>query len=166
MLLNEFRFVVDIDSVRAGAFTECTLPTIQWDIEKVIEGGQNTYIHQLPKGLKESTITLKRGLGLGGEIYNWYQSSLTGTFLRKSVTIHLMDSLRKVMCSWTAAQAFPVKWTGPRLQADSRAIAIETLEIACGLITVTYLSEITTATWWTKQSNSTTLNPSTTPTAP
>ena len=54
-----FRFVVDVEGERLGAFTECTLPVVEWDAEEVKEGGLNSYTHMLPGRLKPARITLK-----------------------------------------------------------------------------------------------------------
>ena len=34
-----FRFVLDVGGERQGAFTECTLPVVEWEMEEVKEGG-------------------------------------------------------------------------------------------------------------------------------
>jgi hypothetical protein len=33
-------------------------------------------------------------------------------------------------------QAYPVKWTGPTLKTDDNTVAIQTIELACGEITI------------------------------
>ena len=43
-----FRYVVNIDGVNVGAFTECTLPTLELDTQVIKEGGQNYFVHELP----------------------------------------------------------------------------------------------------------------------
>lgn len=53
-----FRFVVDVGDKRQGVFTECTLPTVEWEVEEVKEG-LNSYVHQLPGRRKAARITLK-----------------------------------------------------------------------------------------------------------
>ena len=147
MLLTGFRFAVDIGSKRIGAFIECTLPTIQWDTQKIEEGGINTFAHHLPTRRKEATITLKRGLGLGRELTDWYRSMLLGVYMPQTVTIHMMDSLRHDVISWSVADAFPTKWVGPTLNSKESAVAIETLELSCGEITVAYADEHFPKSW-------------------
>lgn len=141
MSLANYRFAVEIDSRRIGAFTECMLPSIEWDIQQVREGGQNGYVHQLPKGRKPGKLTLKRGLGHGRELLEWYMLCLQGRFIRRNVTIHLIGAqlgMRYTAFSWTAMGAFPTKWTGPKLQSSGKAVAIETLQLACNEVVVTY----------------------------
>ena len=47
---------------------------------------------------------------------------------RKEITLTLKtgDAER----TWTFADAFPVRWTGPQIDANGSSIATETLEIA------------------------------------
>ncbi|MEM7797776.1 MAG: phage tail protein [Chloroflexota bacterium] len=141
MSITDFRFSVELDGRRIGAFTECTLPSLEWDVEQIREGGQNNFIHQLPKGRKSGKLTLKRGLGSSLIIMQWYLNCLRGQFERKDVTINLMGYLGGInytAFSWTAIGAYPTKWSGPQLQSSGKAVAVETLELACNEIIVAY----------------------------
>ena len=40
-----FRFVVDVEGERQAAFTECVLPTLEWEVEEIKEGF--TFLHHL-----------------------------------------------------------------------------------------------------------------------
>lgn len=131
-----FRYVVDVDGKRLGAFTECTLPVIEWDVEEVKEGGLNTFIHQLPGRRKSARITLKNGVGKG-DMLDWILETMSGTWKRKAVTVTLMDSKGADVMVWSLQKAYPIKWTGPALKSDTSAIAIQTLDLACGEVTVT-----------------------------
>jgi phage tail-like protein len=134
-----FRFIVDIGGERQGVFTECTLPTVEWEIEEVKEGGLNSFVHQLLKGRKAARVTLKNGIGKD-ELRRWYIKALTENVnkeYRKTVTITLLDSHLNPVVIWNIEAAYPVKWTGPQLKTDSNTIAIQTLELVCGEITVT-----------------------------
>jgi phage tail-like protein len=129
------RFVVDVDGQRQAAFTECTLPTIEWEIEEIKEGGLNTFVHQLPSRRKAAKIILKNGVGLS-ELFDWYINAMSEVFFRRSVTITLLDPKLNPLITWNITDAYPVKWSGPQLKSDTSAIAIETLELVCGEITV------------------------------
>lgn len=131
-----FRFVVNVDGIPVGAFTECTLPTLEWDVEEIKEGGLNTFIHQLPGRRKSAKITLKNGVGVAKILLLWYTQNLSEKFSRRKVTITLLNSLMVPMMILDIAGAYPVKWSGPNLKADENTIAIQTLELACGEITV------------------------------
>jgi len=131
-----FRFIVNLDGIPVGAFTECTLPTIEWDVEEIKEGGLNTYIHQLPGRRKSAKITLKNGVGVAKILLIWYTQNLSEKFARRKVTITLLDSLLVPIMILDIEGAYPVKWSGPQLKTDDNTVAIQTLELACGEITI------------------------------
>lgn len=131
-----FRFVVAIDGSPTAAFTECTLPTIEWDAEEVKEGGLNTYVHQLPGQRKQSTVTLKNGVGIVSDLMSWYIMTMNERFRRRRVTITLLNRYHAPVMVWHIENAYPLKWTGPQLQSDTNTIAIQTLELACGEVIV------------------------------
>jgi phage tail-like protein len=130
-----FRFIVDVDGKTQAAFTECTLPAIDWEIEEVKEGGLNTFTHQLPGRRKAGKISLKNGIGKT-ELVDWFLKSMSEDFTRKAVAVTLLDLSSQPVITWNLSDAYPVKWTGPALKSDSNAIAIQTLDLACGEISV------------------------------
>ena len=132
-----FRFVVSVDGQGLTAFTECTLPVVEWEIERLKEGGNNTYIHQLPGQRKPANVVLKNGVGKS-DLMDWYMEALGGSISRKTVTITLLNSEKESVMVWNVNEAFPTKWTGPKLASDSKTLAIQTLELACGEITASY----------------------------
>lgn len=132
-----FRFVVSIEGQGQAAFTECTLPVVEWDIVRLKEGGTNNYVHQLVGQRKPATVTLKNGVGKS-ELMDWYLEAMGGTISRKTVTITLLNSEKKAVMVWNLNNAFPAKWTGPQMQSDSKTLAIQTLQLACGEVTASY----------------------------
>lgn len=130
-----FRFVVNIDGSAQAAFTECSVPVIEWEVEEVKEGGLNTFTHQLPGRRKGAKITLKNGVGVT-DLFNWYQKSMGEEFIRKSITVSLLDSMKQKVMIWDLKDAYPTKWTGPQLKTSDNSIAIQTLEFACGEVSV------------------------------
>lgn len=134
-----FRFVVDVAGVPQAVFTECTLPVIEWELEPVREGGLNTHVHQLPGRQKSASITLKNGVATSA-LLNWYIDSMNETFKRRTVTIKLLnasDMMQKPIMTWDIEGALPIKWTGPQLNTASDSIAIQTLELVCGRVSLT-----------------------------
>ncbi len=130
-----FRFVVKLGNESVAAFTECTLPSIEWDVEEVKEGGLNTFVHQLPGRRRAGRVSLKNGVAKSS-LVDWFIQAMKESFERKTVTIMLLDSQTNPVITWHMESAYPVKWEGPQLRSDSNAIAIQTLDLACGEITV------------------------------
>ena len=64
-------------------------------------------------------------------MWRWHRRVVAGTIERKTVAVVLLSpDGNDERWRWTFRGAFPVKWTGPDLKAETGAVAIETLEIA------------------------------------
>jgi phage tail-like protein len=57
-------------------------------------------------------------------------SELATEVKRQHAEITVLDAAGEVVCSWGLTDAYPVKWTGPSLDAGGRQVAFETLELA------------------------------------
>lgn len=124
-----FRFRIEIDGITAANASEVTGLQIETVTEPYEEGGVNDFIHQLPKRTKYQHIILKRGITDKEDLWNWYQDVITGKFERKDGSIILMDVTGEDKWRWNFSGAYPVKWTGPELKADSTTVAFETVEL-------------------------------------
>lgn len=134
-----FRFVVDVAGVSQAVFSECTLPVIEWELEEIREGGLNTHVHQLPGRQKSARITLKNGIATSA-LLDWYIDGMNETFKRRTVTIKLLNAsekMKKPIMTWDIEDAMPIKWSGPQLNTASDSIAIQTLELSCGRVSLT-----------------------------
>ena len=124
---------MEIDGIISGGFTEVSGLSMQTEVDTIKEGGVNDYEHKLPRGIKYSDITLKRGL-IDWTLWDWYQSTAHGTANinshRKSGTISLRDHTGNTIFSWSFFNALPIKWDGPTLNAATNTVAIETLVLA------------------------------------
>lgn len=127
---TSFRFRLEIDGIINAHFAEISGLQIETEIESIEEGGVNDYIHYLPKRTKYQHLILKRGLTDSDELWRWYQDVISGRFKRKNGSIILIDTAGNDKWRWNFIQAYPVKWSGPDLKAESSSIAFETIEIA------------------------------------
>jgi phage tail-like protein len=130
--IPSFRFRIELDGIIEAGFTECKGLGMKWKVFQYKEGGVNEYVHQLPERVEYSKITLKRGIALSSALWDWCQQGiLDGQVKRRNVSIILFDKVgdevREVK-RWNLRDAFPIKWSGPDLKADSKNVAIETLE--------------------------------------
>ena len=135
-----FRFLISVDQQPMAAFTECELPTIELTLEEIKEGGLNTYPHQLPGPRRAAKISLKNGVGKCS-LLDWYFTILGGKIQRKSVTISLLNEVQKPVMTWDLEGAFPFRWTGSQLRSADNTIAIQTLELACTEVSISYLGK-------------------------
>jgi phage tail-like protein len=125
-----FRFRIEIGGITVAQVSEIGGLQIETETEPYEEGGVNDYVHQLPKRTKYQHITLKRGITDLDELWKWYQDVVNGTVERKNVSIILMDVTGGEKWRWDFQGAYPVKWTGPDLKADSNIVAFESVELA------------------------------------
>jgi phage tail-like protein len=128
-----FRFKVEIDGLIEAGFAECSGLQIETEVEEVREGGLNDYAHRLPKGFKHVNLTLKHGLSDSTALWDWHKSVILGgtqPVPRKMVHVVVLDVTGSERWRWSFKDAYPVKWSGPDLKADTSAVAIETLELA------------------------------------
>jgi phage tail-like protein len=129
-----FRFVVITSKAEFtlfSAFTECVLPNLEVKTDPIEEGGQNTYIHKLPKRVEVGTITLKKGLTPHVAFIDWYMLVVEGKVedAMQEVIISVRNPLGLGVATWFLHKAYPIKWRGPSLKAGDSAIAIEELEL-------------------------------------
>jgi phage tail-like protein len=132
--LPELRFMVTIGSSPEGIigrFSECSGLSVEYEILEYQEGGQNNYIHKLRGRAKFPNITLKRGMTKEDALMKWFKDC-SDKADRKDLTIRLLSPMGKgePIRTWSFEGAYPVKWTGPNLNAGSNNLATETLEIA------------------------------------
>jgi phage tail-like protein len=133
-----FRFVVQIDGIAEAVFTECTLPSLEVEVEEHKEGGFNTGTHLLPGRVTKGTVELKRGLTSSSALLAWYAAVMEGQIAtaRRQVSVMLYDSQGEPVLRWDFSGAYPHKWSGPTLNAGSNEIAIESLTLSFESVTV------------------------------
>ena len=113
-----------------GAF--CEVSGLGVDIEVIEYRSGNDKVntpHKLPGLHKFPNITLKRGVIGDLTFWNWLRETMNGQIVRTDGTITLLDEQRQPVLAWKFHRAWPCKWEGPRLNAKSNEVAIETLEI-------------------------------------
>ncbi len=146
-----FNFLVEIEGLLVGGFSEVQGLECEIEYEEVEEGGYGT--HKVPVGSKYPNLVLKHGLTDIDGLWGWFhdvQQNRPGLYnaakqkikqalfgdgpkqgaYRRNGTIYLLDGRRFPAAWWDFKEAFPVKWTGPDLQTDRGAIAFESVELA------------------------------------
>lgn len=140
-----FNFLVEIEGIIAGGFSELSGLDITTEFESIREGGVNDYVHKLPKWTTQSELVLKKGQTDLDLLWNWYADVVAGKVERKNGSIYLLDAQGIPAMWWDFSQAFPVKWSGPTLSAASGLVAFETLTLAHHGLTKSGLSQALSA---------------------
>jgi len=126
---QSFNFWVEIEGILVGGFSECTGLQVEAEVETYAEGGLNEYTHQFRGRAKYAPLVLKRGLTLNEHLWRWHQDVIEGNFERKNGTIYLLNATHVPVVWWNFRKAFPSKWTGPELRANSNEVAVESVEL-------------------------------------
>lgn len=110
-----------------AGFQECTGLEMSLDTEDWNEGGNNGLVLKFPKRVKYGEITLKRGVTRSTALYDWLGGFAQGIGKRKDGVITLLDASHRPSVVWSFRRALPTKWSGPTLNAQNSALAIESL---------------------------------------
>lgn len=130
-------FVLEIDGVDIGTFTEISGLGVQMEVEEVKEGGNNEAVIKLPGRLTWPNIILKRGVTDNDSLFQWILScsgeGLEGNgnkVTRRQGKVRLEGPKHEVVRTWSFDGAMPVRWAGPQLSAGGNSLATEELEVS------------------------------------
>ena len=125
-----FRFEINLDDLHVAGFSEVSGLSVELEPQEYAEGGINTHMHKFPGRAKQSNITLKRGI-VDRKMWDWFYAFTLGKGKSRTMSILLRDpSGDQVVMEWQVKHAFPMKWSGPELNATQNSVAIESLELA------------------------------------
>ena len=127
-------FLAEVLGRTLGSFAAIRGLEAQVDILEYREGGINDVVHRLPGAMSYPNLVLSNGL-TSRAIEEWFGLTRLGAE-RHTMTVTFFDPAGKAVRAWSFAEAFPVRWTGPVLAADSGSAAGEELEIAHGGMTM------------------------------
>ena len=107
----------------------------EMETEPVAEGGENRFVHQLPKAMKHPRLNLKRGVGpFNSPLLAWcrktLEAGLTQPIQPKLLNVMLLDAENNALHTWSFANAYPVHWEVEGFDATKNELAVERIEIA------------------------------------
>jgi phage tail-like protein len=123
-----YRFQIEADSLVRGGVQSVDGLEVMTETEPYREGGVNDHDRQLITKSTQSNLVLKRGL-LDTWFWDWHRDVVRGEITRRAVSVILFDEIGEEAWRWVCADAFPIKWSGPELDATSSAVAVETMEL-------------------------------------
>src|SRR3954462_2219925 len=131
------RFLLEIDGVEIGVFAEVSGLELTVGVENYEEGGVNGFTHKLPGRMTWPNLNFKRGITDSDALFTWVRASSGEDFAangnkvkRTTGAITLLGSAGERLRGWEITSAFPVHWTGPRLDAANSTTLTEELEVA------------------------------------
>lgn len=143
--LPAFRFRVEIDAAGFGAAglrieagcSECSGLSADTEVFEYREGGRPGSTLRFRGQTRFPPLILKRGLSGSSAFWDWYAAVVAGVVVRRHGTICLLDAAGYEQVRWDFSGAFPTRWTGPDLRAETGALAFESIELAHDGFTMT-----------------------------
>lgn len=127
-------FYLDIQGAVSGYFTQCNglNSSNEVIVDKSVDNSGRTRIRKIPGPISYGNVTLSKGITSSLELWQWIAAVAEGKIAeqRKNGTISLVDPTGKVVASWEITAAWPVRVTGPSLNADGGKVGVEELELA------------------------------------
>lgn len=121
-----------------GGFAECSGLDLEMDVQELAPGGTNNGVVRQVGRAKCQPITLKRGMlfarggSVDGELWGWMDDVLRGVrpVRRYDGIVEVLGDGDEVVARWRFSRGLPAKLSGPKLDAQTGAIALEELQIA------------------------------------
>jgi phage tail-like protein len=99
------------------------------------EGGENRFAYTLPKAIKHSPLTLKRGIAdFSSPLVKWCRDTLEGGLSSqielRELSVVLLDEKSDPLRRWDFSGVWPQSWNIDPFQADKNSVAIEKIVLA------------------------------------
>jgi phage tail-like protein len=129
VLFPDHYFKISLPGIDIGMFRDCSGLSMEFDVFEWAEGGNNEFVHHLPGRVRYPYLTLGRGLTDQDALQQWFWQTRQKPELKQlTVELHTADGAHSR--AWVFTDAFPVRWTGPRVATDAAGMASESLDIA------------------------------------
>jgi len=140
-----FHFGVWVDGISGSSangatadasFQEVSGIKAEFDHDAVVEGGENRFVHRLPKPARQQNLVLKRGVMVEtSRLAQWVGDTLGSTFVKpiepRQVTVELRNERFEPLIIWTFLNAYPVRWEiAPLNSTQDSSVLIETMELS------------------------------------
>jgi phage tail-like protein len=137
-----FHFAVRLDPAAGGGeamFQEVSGIGAEMETEAVHEGGENRFVHALPKGVKHPRLVLRHGVvAIDSGLVKWcrqvLESGLAQPVRTQQIEVHLMDASGESLRRWDFTGAYPVKWSVDAFGSTKQEVALESVELAYGTV--------------------------------
>lgn len=114
----------------AAGFQECSGLDGTLDMHEQAVGGVNDAMLRFPTRVKWPNVVLKRGITDNALLWTWFEGFAQGKVSRRDGVIVLRNERHEPQVVWGFKRGLPVKYSGPALNAQQSAVAIESVEIA------------------------------------
>ncbi|HEX8746396.1 MAG TPA: phage tail protein [Pyrinomonadaceae bacterium] len=127
--LASFNFKLEIEGITIAGFSEVTGLNSESNVIDYREGDEPITPRKLPGLNKYANLTLKRGMSVDKQLYEWRKTAVDGDITRKNLSIVLQNEKHDEVARWNIFNAWISKMAVPDMKANANEIAIETVEI-------------------------------------
>lgn len=118
-----------------ASFQEVTGIESHFNVEEVAEGGENRFVHRLPRYTQYSNLVLKRGIVTRFSfLAEWFGftigSSLSLPVVPFNVLVMLLNKEGWPAVAWGFVNAYPVRWEVGSMDSLNNNILTEKLELS------------------------------------
>lgn len=126
---------LDNSSPSDHSFLEVSGLSAEIETESVVEGGENRFVHQLPKNVKFPKLSLKRGIAeMNSPLVKWCRQALEGGLVEliqpMDLSVRLLDQSGDPLRTWDIVNAYPVRWEVEAFSSSKNQLAIEKIELS------------------------------------
>jgi phage tail-like protein len=117
------------------SFQDVTGISSEIETEQLVEGGENRFVHKLPKGVRHPNLELKRGIAdMDSPLVVWCMSVFEMDFIEpivpQPVAVYLMNEDQEPIRAWMFENAYPVKWDVESFNSTKNEVAIEKIVLS------------------------------------
>jgi phage tail-like protein len=118
-----------------ASFQEVSGIQVEFETEKVDEGGENRFAHHLPVRAKYPPLVLRRGVVTRDSFFSeWVGQTIGSRLIVPIIPQHLLVTLLGAegdpLVVWGFVNAWPVRWETARMDSMSNAVLTETMEFS------------------------------------
>ena len=112
------------------AFQEVSGLSVDLETDTYVEGGENRFVHKLPKRTSYSPLVLKRGIASGPGLFRWFRQAIEDfVFEPTNATIMLLNDRHIPIAGWYVVNAYPHSWSVSNFDAEKSELVIETMQL-------------------------------------
>ncbi|MBQ0895535.1 MULTISPECIES: phage tail protein [Micromonospora] len=123
-------FRLRIDGMDLGDWNSCQGLGCQVEVEQHSEGGNNSFVWQLPSRISYSNVRLARPLTPDTAKVARFLSQLPRGVKRGTAQIAALRPDKAVLVQWALADVVLASWEGPSFDPSRSEVATETIELA------------------------------------
>jgi phage tail-like protein len=118
-----------------ASFREVSGITAEFDTEPVAEGGENRFVHRLPRPASYPPLVLRRGVVTRDSFFAEWVGQTVGSrlvlpIIPQHLLVTLLDAEGDPLVAWGFVNAWPLRWETDALDSMSNEVLTETMEFS------------------------------------